>query len=386
MIQYPADDQTSPSSDQSEPVHATRSMGHVLGDILGGPNIDLRAAARHLHVTRDALADIVQGKRDVSRRFVAERKWREVFAARYRAGWLSYGTEFERLVTDPPPRRKHPVRIAEPAHKFSFGHLLWLILGGQDADFGKAARRLDVALAHLTRLISGRGRVMPKTINGKHWRSVLAVHYPEGWARYAAAFDRLAVVDTKEIRSGYSTGWIAPEGCFGHVLWRILGGDNANISRASTLLGIAVPTLNNVIRGNVDTTQTIVAGKRWAEILASHYPELWEIHQAEFTRCVRRLRVHRPSRAQRPTNIGSFGYVVWMILGGEEIRVDKAAERLLVHASYLSAVLHGRTRPFQKTIRRKKWRETFARYYADAWKTYKNQFEEKARALRANRR
>ena len=148
-----------------------QAFGHLLWNILGGADANLHLAARHLRMTQSTLEDIIHGRRTVSRRIIAERRWHDVFAQHYPAAWFRLAAEFDRLATDPAPRRRRWVEIPEPANKLSLGHVLWCILGGRDADFAKAARRLDVTLPRLKKALSGESRIPMGLISDKHWRT-----------------------------------------------------------------------------------------------------------------------------------------------------------------------------------------------------------------------
>ncbi len=363
-----------------EPVSKDQpALGSVLWAILGGETADLHLAARRLRLTYNTLVDIVHGRRAVSHRVIAAGKWRDVLNEHYHPGWSNFGTAFIRLAIDPARRGKRTAPIAEPANHLSFGHVLWRILGGCDADFVKAARRLDIPVAKLRTVLSGESRISLGLIARNHWRDVLAAHYPAGWAALADMFERRAKVDARKVWNRSRKSRPGRAGSFGHLLWQILGGEAFNVKRSAVLLEIPSKRLTGIIKGDAKATKAEVAGKGWSDRLAAQYPETWAIHAAAFQKSFEGLQA---DRRDPPAEPDTFAYVLWKILGCDDRRMSEAATRLGLSPSYLCGILHDHRRPMQTTIITKKWREVFARYYADGWATYRDLFEERVSHLR----
>ena len=169
------------------------------------------------------------------------------------------------------------------------------------------------------------------------------------------------------------------------MLWLILGGDAVNMGRAARLLEMMPKKLADIIKDDLQVSQAYIADHDWCERLAAHYPETWRLHAASFQQRLAGLPRRPLGRAAAINDETSFGHIVWKIIGGKDASVANAAERLHLHPSNLSAILHGRSRPTQQTIKKKRWRQTFARYYGEGWAAYRQVFEERARQLRIHK-
>jgi len=168
---------------------------------------------------------------------------------------------------------------------------------------------------------------------------------------------------------------------FGVLLSHILGGLEANQRVAAERLGVHVCMLNAILHGRQRVSQRLLANKRWRDVLEKYYPGGWKQHSAAFERCAARLRVSRGYCSSEPRNKGGFGYVLWLILGGEGMDLMKASEQLNIDHTYLSAIIHGRMRTSQQTVNKREWRRGLMEHYAEGWRQHADEFEKYAAAL-----
>jgi plasmid maintenance system antidote protein VapI len=162
---------------------------------------------------------------------------------------------------------------------------------------------------------------------------------------------------------------------FGHVLWSIIGGKNANISEAARRLKVAPPTLSRLIHDKLKFSQETITKKRWRKTFASYYSHTWHQNREAFEQHAKKLKGYTASRSRPPKNKNSFGYVLWCILGGKDANIGKAAQQLKIHPTALSRIIHGHLRISKKLIAEKGWRKIFADNYAEGWKLYCADFE-----------
>lgn len=168
---------------------------------------------------------------------------------------------------------------------------------------------------------------------------------------------------------------------FGDVLWHILGGQDFDKHLAAGRLGVDAGHLNHILQGRKHVSQQFLANKRWRAVLAKYYPAGWKQRSAAFERCAARLRVRRGACPREPKLKAGFGYVLWLILGGERTNVMKAAELLNIDRTYLSAIIHGRAQTSQTCVNKKGWHRVLSQHYADGWKQYGALFDQHAGAL-----
>lgn len=91
------------------------------------------------------------------------------------------------------------------------------------------------------------------------------------------------------------------------------------------------------------------------------------------------------SKVLKPKDKGSFGWLLWKILGGPEIDRRLAAERLRITPAWLTQILHhSRDENFpnlgkvtRRYVLKKNWRNILAQHYAEAWKVSRDEFEDR---------
>jgi plasmid maintenance system antidote protein VapI len=175
---------------------------------------------------------------------------------------------------------------------------------------------------------------------------------------------------------------------FGYVLWLIIGGENARIGEAADLLGIDRPSLSKIIHNKQHISQFTMKSQRWPAVLAKHFPAGWMRHKSNFYKHAAKLK-RAQNKVKRPEDPESVGYVLWLILGGEDANLGEAAGRLKIQRPSLSAIIHGLDELSQDTLYNKHVREILAEHYPDSWNIYKDKFEvcvrNQARKNRANK-
>lgn len=171
------------------------------------------------------------------------------------------------------------------------------------------------------------------------------------------------------------------EQSFGYVVWRILGGETASIRKAAQRLSINPSALSSILHGRTQISQQALIEKNWRDVFATHYPDTWLKHQADFERYATTLPEQQRKHAPQPKDEQSFGYIVWRILGGKHAKIRLAAKRLGVDPSSLSSILHGRWQISQRALTEKNWRDVLAAHYPNTWPIHQSAFEQCALTL-----
>ena len=86
-------------------------------------------------------------------------------------------------------------------------------------------------------------------------------------------------------------------------------------------------------------------------------------------------------KPREPQDKDSFGYAVWLIIGGEEAKFSVSAKLLGIGRTALSEVVHSTANTNQEVLEKYNWREKMAAHFPDAWKQHEAIFEERAAAL-----
>jgi hypothetical protein len=167
---------------------------------------------------------------------------------------------------------------------------------------------------------------------------------------------------------------------FGHVLWLILGGKKAGNIDAAFYLDISAQKLSSIIHDRGSISQEMLANKYWREILAAYRPSLWRNYADIFEQRSMML-CKSSSFCVVPEDDGSFGHILWQILGGRDSDLTEAAKRLRVSLLILCNALHGKSGIYWQTLIHKKWRDAFANHYSDNWIALASIFEQRAKGL-----
>jgi|GEM_PF-2928622 plasmid maintenance system antidote protein VapI len=263
---------------------------------------------------------------------------------------------------------------------FSFGYVLWEILGGRDIDLDEAAARLQVSPDTLRIIIQGKQGVSQQEIKDKNWREIFVRYYPETWSFHELSFNQYAAFLKKHPAKVREYKNLKPEDekSFGYLLWLIIGGEDADINDAAQCLRIFPGTLDALLHGKKGISQQGIASRQWRTILAGHYPDAWRRYAVDFEKHVAALPTYGKIKSQNLEDDGSFGFVLWLILGGENADIPEAAKRLKVHYSAITKAIYGLWKPSQQIMKDKRWRETFAEYYPETWRQYESLFEERS--------
>jgi hypothetical protein len=251
-------------------------FGNVLWKILGGRAANKRVAAQRLGIGVRFLTKVLYGRKAVSQRLLAKKRWRDVLAKYYPAGWEQYSAAFDECVVHFRVSRAH---CLQPRRNAGLGYGLWLILGGKKMDLMKAATQLNINRTCLSAIIHGLNRASQAYVNKGEWRKVLSEHYPDGWEKYGAIFDQRAGKLRK--RAGVLGTAPKDKNSFAYILWLILGGKDLDVRQVSEHLKIHPTWLSRLFHG-LPVSQQTLSKKRWREVLASEYGEGWRAHADEF--------------------------------------------------------------------------------------------------------
>ncbi|MFY9288418.1 MAG: hypothetical protein WAO98_07940 [Alphaproteobacteria bacterium] len=201
----------------------------------------------------------------------------------------------------------------------SLGYVVAKIIGGSSARVGIAAQNLGVPYNTFSEFLHSSRAISRDYIETNKWASKLAEFYPEGWRKHGIVFQqRLELIERNAVQEPQD------KESFGHVLFLILGGRNANLAKAQKYLGISRSTLSKIIhnhrngRDSLFISQQLIVHKNWREAFAEHYPETWKLHAATFEERVKALPVgnakpRRPSVTKRMLN-------AWRITAGEVVQ------------------------------------------------------------------
>ncbi len=352
-------------------------FGYVLWLIIGGKEANKGLAAQQLGIKGPSLSYIIHGKRRISQQTLMTKQWREILATHYPDNWRKFSVDFEKHAAAM-PRKTH--LSPEPKNKADFGYILWHILGGEDAAFAEAARRLKIDRSTLTDICQGRRTISRKGLAHKNWETILAAHYPDNWRRYSSAFDSF-IVKLPKNSTGFSTREPENKASFAHVLWLILGGTNIDVVTATRHLKTDDTQLSAIFCGLRRISKKTMRKKQWRKVLAKHYALGWSQHAVAFERYAAMLPASAGVSSREPKDPDSFAHVLWLILGGKKAEISVSAARLNLSAQKLSSILHGRQNPPQGIIGRKSWRRVFAAHYPAAWAKYAARFEQCVSAL-----
>jgi hypothetical protein len=165
-----------------------------------------------------------------------------------------------------------------------------------------------------------------------------------------------------------------PPGTFARTLWAILRTGNDNLTQAAARLKVKPAELSGIIRGHRSITSGYVQEKDWRQILARYYPQGWQTHAARFEAHARDLKRRGGRQASMPQDRGSFGYVLWKILGGRAIDMPLAALRLQLPGYRLSAIIHNHIPLSQRFVTSRHWDRVLSEHYPHAWAAHRDTF------------
>ena len=233
-----------------------------------------------------------------------------------------------------PKDTEHPSdKASNPAARFhkpdenSFVGLLHAILNSKGASIRLAAKHLQIDKTQLAAMLKGTAPPPNRqTIRRKNWCCLLARHYPEGWRRYAAAFEKACqslLSSPKRRRHSPALN----ETNFGAALWLLLGGKNADFPKACRLLKLTSSKLNSFLAGHGRPNKQFIEQRRWRAVLMKHFPDRWQRFGPFFDQALSSL-PDAPGRIPRRPKDGSTGAILWMIIGASNTQTITAARRL----------------------------------------------------------
>ncbi len=176
-----------------------------------------------------------------------------------------------------------------------------------------------------------------------------------------------------------------PAGTFARTLWSILRTGNDNLNEAAARLQVTLAELSNILRGHRAITSHYVQDKAWRKSLARHYPQGWQRHAARFEAQAAKLKQRAGRQPRIPEDRGSFGYILWTILGGRRIDLPLAAQRLKLSSERLSGIVHGHTSLSRRFVSSKQWDRVLAEHYPDTWSKHRASFLARLETLAAYR-
>jgi plasmid maintenance system antidote protein VapI len=154
-----------------------------------------------------------------------------------------------------------------------------------------------------------------------------------------------------------------------------------NLEKAAEQLNIDQTYLSSIIHGRIRTSQGSVSKKDWQRVLSEHYADGWKQYGTMFDQHTSALKKRAGVPGVEPKDKNSFGYILWLILGGKDLNARQISEDLKIHPVALSMLFHGRQSVSQKTLIKKQWREVLAREYGEGWQEHADEFEKYAAAL-----
>jgi hypothetical protein len=287
------------------------------------------------------------------------------------------------------PAARHINRRAfklKPPPSGTFARTLWSILRTGNDNREKAARRLNVTPGELSGIIRGHRSITSAYVQEKDWRQILARYYPQGWQTHAARFEAHAR-DLKH-RGGRQAQIPIDRDSFGYVLWKILGGPAIDMPLAAQRLQLPSYRLSAIIHNHIPLSQRFATSRHWDRVLAEHYAHAWAAYRDAFFTRLEALAAYpgiHAGRAEPPKDRKSFGYALWLVLGGESMDRERAAALLKISSQALSCFVHGDKKPTQRLLTQKRWRAVLAEHYPDRWRDYRQLFENRAARLKLYR-
>lgn len=243
---------------------------------------------------------------------------------------------------------------------------------GEPISIESIARNLDMSKPRIKRTLRGQGTFNRHYLKTKKIAEKLAQHYPDRWELYAKDFEQVA----KELPAG-GTKLVEPadRNSFGYALYRVLGGEAAYLADGAERLGVGRQPLMDMIAGKAEVTQSYIERKNWRRIFAKYYPAPWTDHQKLFEKQFDLLPKSAPRKLRSSRKRRGFGYVVGLIIGGENADIARAAKLLDIGEPFLRNLLNEREKPRQAYIETKEWARILSKNYPNTWERFAALFE-----------
>ncbi|MFA5957768.1 hypothetical protein [Hyphomicrobium sp.] len=254
-------------------------FGKLVGIIIKECGLSYRAAARLLKLSPNLLSDIVAGRKDATRRLIAERGWAEQLEKYDPEIWERHRVRFENLASKLASKARY--HHSSPANHSTIGFVLWQILGGVAYDAEQAKLVLAIDRGRLHDILHGKIRLSQQYIAENDWVGRLQAHYADAWNEFGENFlrqvgqlqPRTRIIKSREPSDRTS---------FGYILWKILGGPYIGHSLATDVLGVSKHELRDLIYEKNWWRTTRIDLKSWRDVLAKEFPEQWQLHREQF--------------------------------------------------------------------------------------------------------
>lgn len=175
---------------------------------------------------------------------------------------------------------------------------------------------------------------------------------------------------------------VRDDGGLGYLVWEIIGGSSADIEGAAHLLSVKPQRLRAILRGHLRVSQEFVRERSWAEHLARTFPLTWAERRDAFGRRFELLSPRRGGTLCAPLDRGSFGYTLWLIIGGRSANVGQTARRLGLHPLTLSEMIQGKRSLPRKMQQGKEWIGAISTEFPESWARYADAFHVRLNELR----
>ena len=374
------------------------SFGYALFLVLG-PDADRDTAAADLKIKPRMLLRYLRGDTLPSQKLIHDKDWLNTFAnnPRYQIQWNDSKARrndskarkfFNKKFLQLRPREGQPPRRIKlkPIYQITkLGNIIQLICGGPNMHAAEVAVDLEMTHRNFSKILGGE-RVSQQYIKQHKFREVFAAKHHEKWIKYKARFEKIvAKLPEKSSKNRGRVRQPKDKDSFEWLIWRIAGGYRMNRRFVAKLLGFKNPLhLRYFFSGRQPLSQKAILARRWKKILKREFPEAWKEWGGLFDERLKLLRLHKGKIRGEIEDKDSFGYALYLVLGGENIDAPVAARRLKISERALNLYFQGGYIS-QDIARRRDWRKVFARYYAESWNENRIFFEEQFQELAFNR-
>jgi hypothetical protein len=170
-------------------------IGHAFWLCIGGRRARLQPVATFFKCDESTISSLVHGHTRLARRTLEAmlEEWPPLLEAYSPEDWQRHGPPLiERIRTELARDdlfEKHGRPIKKPENPYTFGSVIYLILGGDRADRGLAAERLGVTGSELSNIIQDKLEISQEWINDREWKATLQKYYPKTWEQNRAVFE-----------------------------------------------------------------------------------------------------------------------------------------------------------------------------------------------------
>jgi len=272
----------------------------LLRTIMGGDQIDYDKAAACFCVTRTEIRRVLRGDRPLTQEIIEKEKWREKLAIAFPKAWAQEMSAFEIAALKLEKNRKQGLAPQPPSDKNSLQYVIWLILGGKNANIRQAAILLNMSICCFEKNMRGKKPFPVAALIDTNWEQIFSTHFSAAWQQHGKDFEQLK---DQEILSRQKTRlpFQGPEDLqsFGGALWRVLGCDASVVPQAAKVLGLLASDLRLIILNKRKVTQQFLVLHEWDQKLATINPVAWRQNKALYQRQTNGLLLHSRQRSPR---------------------------------------------------------------------------------------